>query len=138
MNIVYKNQISVEDYNLLREAVEWGKICTEQAKRGLESSSYIISCYDNNNIVGSARIIWDGGYIAFLADVMVLPEYQKRGIGRYMVEQSIDYLKKQIKEEWRIMLVLVAAKGKEEFYEKFGFLQRPNENKGAGMDMWLG
>ena len=28
---------------------------------------------------------------------------------------------------------LGAAKGKEEFYEKFGFVRRPNDELGAGM-----
>ena len=31
----------------------------------------------------------------------------------------------------------MAAKGKEPFYEKFGFSERPNENLGAGMDQWF-
>lgn len=31
MNIVYKEGISTDDYNTLREAVGWGKLCDEQA-----------------------------------------------------------------------------------------------------------
>ena len=31
----------------------------------------------------------------------------------------------------------MAAKGKEEFYKKFGFIDRPNENFGCGMHKWL-
>jgi hypothetical protein len=31
----------------------------------------------------------------------------------------------------------MAAKDKEGFYEKFGFVSRPRENRGAGMDMWI-
>lgn len=34
-------------------------------------------------------------------------------------------------------MVLVSAKGKEAFYEKFGFVARPNQDEGAGMQMWL-
>lgn len=32
MNIIYRELISVEDYNKLREAVGWGKLCDEQAQ----------------------------------------------------------------------------------------------------------
>ena len=39
-------------------------------------------------------------------------------------------------EDERIMFILGAAKGKEEFYEKMGFIRRPNEESGAGMTMW--
>ena len=137
MNIVYKEFISVEDYNLLREAVGWEKICGEQAQQGLDNSAYVIGCYEDNKIVGSARIIWDRGYIAYLADVMVLPEYQGKGIGRRMVEKSIAFVKAHLKAGWKIKIVLVSAKGKEVFYKKFGFSERPSENFGAGMDMWI-
>lgn len=137
MNLVYKESISVEDYNILREAVGWGKLCDEQARQGLEHSVYVVSCYDNDKIVGSARMIWDRGYISYLADVMVMPEYQGMGIGHRLVEMAIAFMKLQLKEGWKIKIVLVAAKGKETFYKKFGFVERPNEDAGAGMDMWL-
>lgn len=137
MNIVYKECISVEDYNTLREAVGWGTLCDEQVRQGLEHSTYVISGYYKDKIIGSARIIWDRGYIAYLADVMVMPEYQKMGIGYYMVEQAITFVKSQLKAGWKIKIVLISAKGKEAFYKKFGFNERPNEDAGSGMDMWL-
>jgi hypothetical protein len=31
----------------------------------------------------------------------------------------------------------MAAIGKEGFYEKLGFVSRPRENRGAGMDIWI-
>ena len=33
--------------------------------------------------------------------------------------------------------VIPEEKGKEAFYEKFGFKVRPNEDAGVGMDQWL-
>lgn len=137
MNVIYKESISVEDYNMLREAVGWGKLCDEQAQQGLDHSAYIISCYDNDKIVGTARIIWDKGYISYLSDVMVIPEYQGMGIGFHLVKMTIEFMKSQIKEGWKIKIVLTAAKGKEAFYRKFGFNERPNKDAGAGMDLWL-
>lgn len=35
-----------------------------------------------------------------------------------------------------IMFILGAARGKEAFYEKFGFKVRPNDFSGSGMSMW--
>lgn len=137
MNITYQEVISVEDYNILREAVGWGSLCDEQAQQGLDHSAYVIGCYDNDKIVDTARIIWDKGYISYLADVMVMPEYQRMGIGRHMVEMAIAFMKSQVKEGWKIKMVLIAAKGKEAFYSRFGFQERPNRDAGAGMDMWL-
>lgn len=137
MSIVYKEFITPEDYNTLREAVGWGELLSEQAEQSLAGSAYVVSCYDDNKIVGSARVIWDRGYVSYLADVMVVPEYQGMGIGKKIVEMSLTFMKSQLKEGWKIKMVLVSAKGRETFYRQFGFMERPNENFGAGMDMWL-
>jgi predicted N-acetyltransferase YhbS len=96
----------------------------------------VIACRDDDAIVGCARIFWDKGYIAYLADVMVKPAYQGQGIGKKLVEECICYIDRQLKEGWRIKIVIVSAKGKEPFYERFGFEVRPNENDGAGMQLW--
>jgi GNAT superfamily N-acetyltransferase len=95
------------------------------------------SAKDGGRTVGVARLVWDGGPAALIKDVLVLPEYQSKGIGKYMTEQILSYLKAQMKPGWRITIDLMAAIGKEGFYEKLGFVSRPGKNRGAGMDMWL-
>ena len=132
----YNNTLSVSEYCQLRAAVQWAPIVESQAESGLNNSDFIIACRDGQQIVGAARVFWDKGYIAYLADVMVLPEYQRKGIGKTLVTQCIAYIDSQLKEGWRIKIVIVSAKGKEEFYEKFGFELRPNQNDGAGMQLW--
>ena len=117
----YNNTLSAKEYCELRQAVNWQPIAEDQAQSGIDHSDFVIACRDENKIVGCSRIFWDKGYIAYLADVMVKPEYQQQGIGT---------------PGWRIKIVIVSAKGKEPFYEKFGFEVRPNENDGAGMQMW--
>ena len=130
------NRLSVEDYCRLRSSVGWAPLVEEQAQSGLENSDFIVSCRENNETVGCARIFWDKGYIAYLADVIVIPEYQGQGIGKTLVSECIKYIDSQLKEGWRIKIVIVSAKGKEQFYEQFGFQIRPNEKEGAGMNMW--
>jgi len=133
----YRNYISVEDYLALRSSVGWPLLCRQQAQSGLENSAYITACYDNGRAVGMARIVWDRGYIAYLSDVIVLPEYQAHHIGQTLVQNAIDFVKAQLKAGWKIKIVGIASKGKEPFYEKFGFIRRPNETEGAGMHLWL-
>ena len=82
-------------------------------------------------------VIMVGGYVAFLSDVIVDPDYQGQGIGRTLVEAVIKRIKDDIKPGYKVKLNLNSAKGKEPFYEKFGFKIRPNEDAGAGMDQWL-
>ena len=85
---------------------------------------------------GCARVFWDKGYIAYLVDVTVLPAYQRQGIGKKLVEECIGYIDAQLKDGWKIKIVIVSAKGREKFYERFGFTTRPNDREGAGMNMW--
>ena len=135
--ITYTDTITVEGYNHLRRSVGWQPLAPEQAAAGLRGTAFLVAAMEEGRTVGMARLISDGGYIAFLADVVVLPEYQGQGIGRAMMERVMAYIGGQMKEGWRIQMVLVAAEGKEAFYEKFGFTARPGENAGAGMAQWL-
>ncbi len=120
----------------MRSSVGWTPLVEEQAQACIENSDFIVSCRENNETLGCARVFWDKGYIAYLADVMVRPEYQGQGIGKALVSECIQYIDRQLKEGWRIKIVIVSAKGKEPFYEKLGFRIRPNNNDGAGMNMW--
>lgn len=135
--IIYTNDISVEDYNMLRASAGWLTIHPEQAKVGLKGSALLIAAKDGEITVGTARLVWDGGYAALIKDVLVLPEYQGQGVGTAMMTQIMDYLKSKLNPGYVIQIDLMSAKGKETFYEKFGFSVRPRENRGAGMDMWI-
>ena len=134
--INYTNTISVEDYLELRAAVDWAPLVKDQAQSGIDNSAFVVACSEDDKIVGCARMIWDRGYIAYLADVMVKPEYQGQGIGRKLVNECISFIDGQLKEGWRVKIEMVSAKGKEGFYEKLGFKLRPNENEGHGMNLW--
>ena len=132
----YSNDLTAGEYSELRSSVGWLALADEQVKSCLDHSDFLIACRDDERIAGCARLFWDKGYIAYLADVMVKPEYQQQGIGSKLVQECISYIDSQLKEGWRIKIVIVSAKGKEPFYEKLGFQIRPNDTYGAGMDMW--
>jgi GNAT superfamily N-acetyltransferase len=93
----------------------------------------MIVAYDGEEAVGMARLLHDGGFQAFIVDVVVMPEYQRMGIGKEMINSIIDYIYSHLDEGEIIYVGLMSAKGKEEFYEQFGFTQRPNDSLGSGM-----
>jgi len=137
MNITYTNTISPEDYNMLRESVGWRGIKTEQAKRGLAGTRYLAAARDGEKTVGMGRVISDGGYVCYLADVIVKPEYQGKGIGKAIMSLLVSQVKEGMEDGEYIDFVMMSAKGKEPFYEKFGFGKRPTESLGHGMGQWI-
>lgn len=135
--IKYGEYITPEEYMGLRKMVGWVEFPLEQAVACIEKAYMILCVRDDEKAIGVVRLLWDGGYIAFLSDVIVDPKYQGQGIGRKLVEASIQKLKDGMKPGYKVKLTLNSAKGKEPFYEKFGFRVRPNDDAGSGMDQWL-
>ena len=70
-------------------------------------------------------------------EAIVIPEYQGNGLGRVIMEQVMDFIHEQLKPGYKFMVSLCSAKGKDEFYKKFGFVSRPNDNFGPGMHQWF-
>jgi predicted N-acetyltransferase YhbS len=137
MNITYTNNISTNDYLFLREAVGFKPLTERQAKLALENHSFMIVAMDGNKTVGMSRLVFDKAYVAVIVDVIVLPKYQRCGIGKHMIRCLMDYLEDAYIPGEHILVLLMAARGKEVFYKKFGFIERPNEAYGAGMSQWL-
>ena len=136
--IIFKNTIPATEYNNLRVGAGWRSLSIEQAEVGLSNSAYLISAWDDDKPVGVARVISDRGYIYLIVDVIVALEYQGQGIGRHMVEEIEVWLRQEKEGKPTMMVYLMAAEGKEEFYEKFGFRRRPGEgHMGAGMTKWM-
>ena len=128
--------ITPAEYMSMREAVGWGLFPLEEAEKSLKDS-YIWCIRVESRAIGLGRVIWDHGYVIYIADIIVLPEYQGQGLGRVIMENIMAFIHEQLKPGYRFMVSLSSAKGKDTFYEKFGFRERPNEDAGAAMDQWL-
>ena len=136
--ITYVNTISVKDYNTLRAAVGWSPFKENRAQIGLNNSAFIVAAkYSDGRTVGMARVVSDGGSVAYIGDVAVLPEFQGCGIGKAIMQQVMDYIHSTLEDDFTIYAILMAAKGREAFYNKFGFVTRPTDEYGAGMHQWL-
>ena len=62
----------------------------------------------------------------YLQEIVVLPEYQKQGIGARIVNYLVDYAVKNSYTGKFTSIGGVSAEGKEPFYEKLGFEIIPN------------
>jgi GNAT superfamily N-acetyltransferase len=126
---------SAPDYNRLRAAVGWGTYSEDIIERALTASLYGVCAVSGDEVVGMARVIGDSGLVYYLQDVIVLPEYQRQGIGTKMMDHLMDYIHSNTSHN--SIVGLMAAKGSETFYQGYGFTPRPNERLGCGMTMFI-
>ena len=54
------------------------------------NSLCVIGAYDNEKLVGIIRAVGDGRTIVFVQDIIVLPEYQRKGIGTKLLKAVMD------------------------------------------------
>ena len=121
----------------MREIAGWSLFPLEQAEQGLKNSFILVCLRKDGKPIGIGRAVSDQGYVVYIADVIVSPEYQGQGLGRKIMEELMTRIKATLKPGYKVMVTLMAAKGKEEFYNKFGFVNRPSERFGCGMHQWL-
>jgi GNAT superfamily N-acetyltransferase len=131
--ILLENRLTAWQYCNLKEAVGFGVPTTVQAQKGIENSIYLISAYVDGEVVGMGRLVGDGAIIFYIQDLCIKPEFQSKGIGKLIVEKLLQYIKSNSIPNTKVTVGLMAAKGKEKFYEKLGFRIRPNDKEGSGM-----
>lgn len=133
MMLYIHNKLDVQTYFLLRESIGWLNFSKTQTERALQNSVYDVVAYDGDIAVGMGRIVGDGALYCYVQDVVVHPDYQGKGIGTEILNQLLDYIDQLVEEDGRMSIGLVAAVGKEGFYQQFGFKELPHEFSGAGM-----
>lgn len=136
MELLFGNMISPEDYNTMRAAVNWKPLSERQVANVLRNTDHFITALDGGQIVGLSRILTDHANIYFIADVIVLPECHGQGVGRLLMERALDYIKNDAQPGETVQIHLMSVKGREGFYDKFGFRRRPDDEFGHGMTQW--
>ncbi len=81
----------------------------------IKNSDYVMTVWEKEKLIGLISAISDGYINVFITYLLVHPDYQKRGLGKIMMQ---DFLKKFDGFGRRI---LTTELDKEEFYKKSGF-----------------
>ncbi len=127
----------VDIYLSLRKQVGWIELERQQAGKALGNSVKVFTVYDDEKPIGMGRIVGDESVISYIQDLIIIPEYQGKHIGSMLIEHLIEYVKSITMPGTRMMLCLMCAKGREEFYEKHGFIARPTPDLGPGMIQYI-
>jgi len=129
--VIVEKLPTAEEYNWLRSLVGWSTYQESVIENALPNTLYCVCAYRGDALVGMARIIGDGGMVYYIQDVIVIPDYQRQGIGTQMMDMIMVYIRLHASQN--SIIGLMSALGKEAFYEKYGFKIRPTEKYGAGM-----
>ena len=138
MITLIENEISREEYLSLRGQVGWKKLTDRQAEQALANCLYKVKAVtEDGQVVGMGRVVGDGAVVCYVQDLIVIPQVQAQGIGSQIIRKLKAYVESLREEGSTMMLCLMCAKGREPFYEKHGFMQRPTEALGPGMIQYL-
>jgi len=133
MSILYEeNTLTAKQFLVLRESVGW-KGDEFQIEKALQCGLYNIIAKDGEKVVGMGRLVGDGIMYWYVQDVIVNPQYQGKGIGKEVMRFLTQYVEKNSLQNTTVTIGLMAAKGKEAFYERLGYIARPSEIYGPGM-----
>lgn len=116
------------EYQKLRELVGWGKIGIKGINIGLRNSLFSICVMSQWEVIGCARVIGDGGMYFYIQDIIVIPEFQGKGVGKLIMDRVMDFL--NTNAYTGSFVGLMAAPGTVKFYEKYGFKERPIDGSG--------
>lgn len=137
MNITYSNTITANEVNSIRASVGFRQIHPEQVESSLKGSTIIIAAFDHDKAVGMSRLIWDGGTVALIKDVLIVPEYQMKGIEAEIITRIFSFLRTKLKPGYGIQVDVNVWNNQEPFYEDLGFQISTPQLRGVAMHICL-
>jgi GNAT superfamily N-acetyltransferase len=119
---------SIGDYNRVRVAAGLSEKSVEAARLGLANTVFGVYVENRGEVVGIGRVVGDGGLFFEVVDIAVVPEHQKRGLGKMIMDALVSWL--TVNAPPTAFISLIADEGLSGFYERYGFRVRPPEAPG--------
>ena len=114
----YKN-FHLEEIINLYQSVGWTNYLerTDILEEAFANSLCVLGAYDDDNLVGIIRVVGDGKTIVFVQDIIVLPEYQRKGIGTKL----LNTIAEKYNDVYQIELLTDNTEKTKTFYRSVGF-----------------
>jgi GNAT superfamily N-acetyltransferase len=114
-NLPFKQVIGL--YN----SVGWVNYTTEEQRPRLQeairNSTYVVTAWSGEKLIGLARCVSDDISIFYLQDILINPEYQRRGVGRSLLLKCLERF-----EHVRMKVLLTDDEERQRvFYESLGY-----------------
>ncbi len=111
--------VKLEDVLHLYQAVGWTNYThqSQMLEQALSHSLVIYLALDGDAVVGLIRLVGDGFSSVFVQDLIVLPSYQRQGIGSSLMKQALE----DFKEAYQVQLATEQTEKNVGFYRSMGF-----------------
>ncbi len=105
----------------LYNSVNWSAYTAGEAglrlKEAINNSTYVVSAWSGQQLVGMARCLSDDVSIFYLQDILIRPEFQRQGFGRKLLNHCLHRF-----EHVRMKVLLTDDEERQvRFYESMGF-----------------
>lgn len=118
--------IQIQPYGVYQEAeiislyrsVGWTNYTNrpEMLEAAYRNSLCILGAYDGDKLIGVIRAVGDGVSIVFVQDLLVLPAYQRQGIGTRLLQAILE----RYSDVYQIELLTDNTAKTNAFYESLG------------------
>ena len=111
--------VKLEDILHLYQAVGWTNYTNQpqMLEQALSHSLVIYLALDDDAVAGLIRLIGDGFSSVFVQDLIVLPSYQRQGIGSALMKEALE----DYKEVYQVQLATEQTEKNVGFYRSMGF-----------------
>lgn len=111
--------VKLEDILHLYQDVGWTNYTNQpqMLEQALSHSLVIYLALDDDAVVGLIRLIGDGFSSVFVQDLIVLPSYQRQGIGSALMKEALE----DYKEVYQVQLATEQTEKNVGFYRSMGF-----------------
>lgn len=119
--------MEVKEYSLyhrdeildLYESVGWTNYTArpEMLKVAYENSLLTLAAYEDKALVGIVRTVGDGASIVFIQDLLVRPDFQRKGIGTALMKAVLE----RYPDVYQMELMTDDTEKTAAFYQSMGF-----------------
>jgi GNAT superfamily N-acetyltransferase len=122
INYKFDKDIPSEDLLSLYSDVGWTAYTTNlpQLQRAVAASRLVISAWEQDELIGLARVVGDGETIAYVQDILVKEAWQNKGVGKELMRRIFE----EVKHIRQVVLMTDAGEANrdvENWYTHVGF-----------------
>lgn len=92
MKIEEYKEFNMDEIKSLYDAVGW-KAYTDNMDilmKGYKNSLKVLAAFKDDELIGIIRAVGDGFTIVFIQDILVMPNEQRKGVGKSLLRAMID------------------------------------------------